>query len=127
MGKIFSKLGKAFTNPSPRGKVRWAFLGIVILAIVATAVDYPKGFNKVVDRVNQGLFAIGLSEFGTLQETEFNLGLDLQGGTRVLLQPEKILNPIDLGTLMDNMQERLNVYGLTDLKLRDASDLTGKQ
>ena len=86
--KILKKVGKAFTNPSPRGKVRWAFLGIVILAIAAAAVDYPKGFNRVVDKVNQGLVGVGLSEFDTLQEKEFNLGLDLQGGALLVYQAD---------------------------------------
>jgi preprotein translocase subunit SecD len=59
--------------------------------------------------------------------TNIKKGLDLQGGTRVLLQPETILLPQDLGTLIDTMQERLNVYGLSDLAIRDASDLIGNQ
>tara|TARA_Y100000294_G_scaffold177897_1_gene205489 strand:- start:586 stop:2304 length:1719 start_codon:yes stop_codon:yes gene_type:complete len=60
-------------------------------------------------------------------KTNIRKGLDLQGGTRVLLQPEVPLSPQDLQTLIDNMNERLNVYGLSDLIIRDASDLTGNQ
>lgn len=55
--------------------------------------------------------------------TNIRKGLDLQGGTRVLLQPETKLSPYDIGILIDSMKERLNVYGLSDLVIRDANDL----
>ena len=61
------------------------------------------------------------------QKTNIKRGLDLQGGTRVLLQPEKKLSKEDLQSLMDTMQERLNVYGLSDLIIREAGDLSGNQ
>ncbi|MBI2652152.1 hypothetical protein HYX00_01690 [Candidatus Woesearchaeota archaeon] len=60
-------------------------------------------------------------------KTNIRKGLDLQGGTRVLLQPEVKLNPFDLSILIDNMKERLNVYGLSDIVIRDANDLVGNQ
>ncbi|MEK6943495.1 MAG: MMPL family transporter [Nanoarchaeota archaeon] len=59
--------------------------------------------------------------------TNIRKGLDLQGGTRVLLQPETKLNQYDLSILIDSMKERLNVYGLSDLVVRDANDLVGNQ
>jgi len=59
--------------------------------------------------------------------TNIRKGLDLQGGTRVLLQPETPLSKYDLETLMDNMRERLNVYGLSDIIIRQVGDLSGNQ
>lgn len=59
--------------------------------------------------------------------TNIRKGLDLQGGTRVLLQPEVKLNQFDMSVLIDNMKERLNVYGLSDIVIRDAGDLSGNQ
>ena len=56
-------------------------------------------------------------------QTNIRKGLDLQGGTRVLLQPETKLNQDDIGILIDNMKQRLNVYGLSDLIIREANDL----
>lgn len=50
-------------------------------------------------------------------------GLDLAGGTRVLLEPAQKLNPQDVSTLIDSMNERLNVYGLSDLVIRESNDL----
>ena len=60
-------------------------------------------------------------------KTNIRKGLDLQGGTRVLLQPEVKLNKFDISVLIDNMKERLNVYGLSHIVIRDANDLVGNQ
>ncbi len=59
--------------------------------------------------------------------TNIRKGLDLQGGTRVLLQPETELSDYDMGILIDTMKERLNVYGLSDIVIRDAGDLSGNK
>ncbi len=59
--------------------------------------------------------------------TNIRKGLDLQGGTRVLLQPENKLSAYDISNLIDIMKERLNVYGLSDIIVRDAGDLSGNQ
>lgn len=56
-------------------------------------------------------------------QSNIRKGLDLQGGTRVLLQPEEKLSSEDISTLIDNMKQRLNVYGLSDLIIREANDL----
>jgi len=77
-------------------------------------------------KVSLGVEDLGLRVLEA-SKTNVKKGLDLQGGTRVLLQPEKILNIVDLRTLMDSMQERLNVYGLSDLSIKDTSDLAGNQ
>lgn len=55
------------------------------------------------------------------------LGLDLQGGTRVVLQPETKMSAEDMDILLKNMQERLNLFGLSDTVIRSANDLTGNQ
>ncbi len=53
-------------------------------------------------------------------------GLDLEGGTRVLLEPREKISDDDLEITIDNLKERLNVYGLSDVIVRSASDLSGK-
>ena len=55
------------------------------------------------------------------------LGLDLQGGTRVVLQPESKVSPEDMDILLKNMQERLNIFGLSDTTIKAANDLSGNQ
>ena len=60
-------------------------------------------------------------------KTNIKKGLDLQGGTRVLLQPEKEVSQQDMESIISNLQERLNVFGLTDVIVREAGDLSGNQ
>jgi preprotein translocase subunit SecD len=55
--------------------------------------------------------------------TNIRKGLDLQGGTRVILLPDVELAQDEFDTLLENMKQRLNVYGLTDIAVKGASDL----
>jgi len=77
-------------------------------------------------QISKGTEEIGLRVYEA-PKTNIRKGLDLQGGTRVLLQPEVKLSTYDMGVLIDNMKERLNVYGLSDIVIRDANDLVGNQ
>lgn len=69
---------------------------------------------------------LGISVYDA-PKTNIRLGLDLQGGTRVVLKPEEKLSPADLDALVANMNERLNLYGLSDVIIRTAYDLSGNQ
>lgn len=53
-------------------------------------------------------------------------GLDLEGGTRVLLRPTESVSKDTLELTTANLRERLNVYGLSDIVVRSATDLSGK-
>ncbi len=53
-------------------------------------------------------------------------GLDLEGGTRVLLKPADPTSAEDLELTLASLKERLNVYGLSDVVVRSASDLAGQ-
>ncbi|MFH2020486.1 MAG: hypothetical protein ABIJ34_03675 [archaeon] len=55
------------------------------------------------------------------------LGLDLQGGTRVVLQPESKVSKEDMDIILENMKKRIDLFGLTDTIVRSASDLAGNQ
>jgi len=99
--------------------------------INGTLIQTNQTIKKIIDvpkkkEISKGVEDIGIRVFNA-PKTNVRKGLDLQGGTRILLQPEAILAPQDLQTLIDNMEERLNVYGLSDLIIRDASDLSGNQ
>ncbi|MBI3052074.1 hypothetical protein HYY74_06510 [Candidatus Woesearchaeota archaeon] len=69
---------------------------------------------------------IGLKVYDA-PKTNIRKGLDLQGGTRVLMKPAERIPSEDLGLLLDNMKNRLNVFGLTDVVVREATDLAGNQ
>ena len=81
--------------------------------------------NKTMERV-VGTEDLG---FGVYQAPTNNIkkGLDLQGGTRVLLQPERKLDEDETSMLIENMKYRLNVYGLSDVIVKEAGDLSGNQ
>lgn len=80
-----------------------------------------KTFEEIV-----GIADLGL-KVANAQKTNLRLGLDLQGGARVMLQPEKKLPREDMELVLANMNKRLNLFGLSDVVVRDASDLSGNQ
>lgn len=59
--------------------------------------------------------------------TNLRKGLDLEGGTRVLLEPAEEISSDDLEMTLSNLKERLNVYGLSDVSVRVSSDLVGSK
>lgn len=54
-------------------------------------------------------------------------GLDLEGGTRVLLEPETEINQEDLDIMVESIKRRLNVFGVSDITVRPTKDFFGKQ
>ncbi len=74
---------------------------------------------------------IGPEELGItvadVPKTNLKLGLDIQGGSRVLLAPETPLPEEDLALLIANMNRRLNLFGLSDVVVRDATDFRSNQ
>lgn len=89
---------------------------------------------KFVIKTNKNEYALLLSSAPTLRvgeakKTHLELGLDLQGGTRVLLQPKsnQTMPPNAIKDIIDVLQNRLNIYGLADLNIREANDLSGNK
>ncbi|MFH1642913.1 MAG: hypothetical protein ABIC04_08525 [Nanoarchaeota archaeon] len=134
---IHLKTTKATYLIIPKEKVIFTKLNETELINVTTEV-FDDELNKTtnvtkliniskVDINHTGLVEdIGLRVYDS-PKTNIRKGLDLQGGTRILLQPEQKLQQYDLDTLIDNMKERLNVYGLSDVLIKEASDLSGNQ
>jgi preprotein translocase subunit SecD len=60
-----------------------------------------------------------------IPKTNIQAGLDLQGGARALVKPEKQLNSEQMDELISVSQERFNVYGISDVNLRSVRDLQG--
>ncbi len=87
--------------------------------------------NQTVTRPRIQRNVIGTEDIGLrvfdAPTSNLRKGLDLQGGTRVLLEPQDKLSIEDMDSLIGNMQERLNVYGLSDLQIRPVSDLLGNK
>ncbi|MBT3985816.1 hypothetical protein HOE91_05980 [archaeon] len=90
--------------------------------------------QKLIIRTDEGEYAYLSREvpeltIGEAAKSNLLLGLDLQGGTRVLLQPisEDEITDADINDLISVLENRLNVYGLSDIKIRTAEDWAGNQ
>ena len=96
-----------------------------------TIQEVNKTINRTVEVPKIKTISLGIEDIGLrvyeAPKSNIRKGLDLQGGTRVLLQPEEKISKEDSEMLMGNMKQRLNVYGLSDLTIRDAGDLSGNQ
>ena len=58
--------------------------------------------------------------------TKIKTGLDIQGGARALIQAQNhSLTSSELTDLIAISQERFNLFGLTDLSIKKASDMSG--
>lgn len=78
--------------------------------------------NETNETIVLGTEDIGLVVYNAPQNN-IQKGLDLAGGTRVIMQPETRVSPEDLDLIIDNIKERLNVFGLSDIIVRSAKDL----
>ncbi len=88
---------------------------------VIRTIDVNKTISKVV-----GTEDLGLKVYDA-PKTNIRLGLDLQGGTRVLMKPQTKVSPEDMALIVENMKQRLNVFGLSDVTVRTSTDLSGNQ
>jgi preprotein translocase subunit SecD len=57
--------------------------------------------------------------------TNIKTGLDLSGGARALVAPERKLSSSEMSDLISVTSNRLNVFGLSDITVRSVSDLEG--
>ncbi|MDD9954522.1 MAG: hypothetical protein OXR66_09415 [Candidatus Woesearchaeota archaeon] len=80
--------------------------------------------NETNETTVLGIEPLGLSVYEA-PKSNIKLGLDLSGGTRVVLQPEERIAKTDLELVIENIKQRLNVYGLSDIIVRSAKDLSG--
>lgn len=53
-------------------------------------------------------------------------GLDIAGGTRVIMEPAQPLTDDQRDFVLENIRQRLNVYGLSDIVVRSTTDFTGE-
>ncbi len=80
--------------------------------------------NETRTIVHDDAIDLGLNVYNS-PTTNIRKGLDLQGGTRVLLEPEREVTKDEMDIVLTNIKERLNVYGLSDIVVRPVSDLSG--
>tara|TARA_Y100000031_G_C8238829_1_gene394683 strand:+ start:416 stop:2122 length:1707 start_codon:yes stop_codon:yes gene_type:complete len=74
---------------------------------------------------------IGTQDIGiTVEEpakTNIRKGLELQGGTRVLLKPREAVSDDDLELIKQQIEERINVFGISGVIISTVKDLQGEK
>lgn len=98
---------------------------------IINTIEFGDVINIQTDR-NQYAFVkeenktIGIT-VSEVASSNIKKGFDLQGGTRVLLKPAEAVSDDDFQLIIDVMGQRLNTYGLRDITIREANDLSGDE
>lgn len=65
---------------------------------------------------------VGVEDLGIIvgesSTNNIRKGLDLSGGTRVILRPQEAVDDEVFETMLESIKQRLNVYGLADIQVR---------
>lgn len=80
--------------------------------------------SYVIDMGNHTTTGIRVAEAST---SNIRQGLDLTGGARVMLEPVEPVESEVMELLLANIEERLNVFGLSDVAVREVRDFSGNQ
>lgn len=91
----------------------YIFTGVVILALVAGIFSYPNYYNQGVDLVNR---KTGM-QIPHFMEKPYVLGLDLQGGVRLLYQADLSTSTDKdqaMNGLRDVIERRVNTFGVSE-------------
>jgi preprotein translocase subunit SecD len=94
-------------------------------------ISFNNNFTKVSIKTKNTEFIVYANEslamvVSNIPSSKLKLGLDLQGGARALIRPQNTtLTLTELNDLISVTNERLNVYGITDMVIRPVSDLEG--
>lgn len=117
-------------NPSPRGKVRWALLLVLLLAVATGFLDWPRPWNAAADQVNGWLESISKTDVWGLRQARtirlghypgrpFRLGLDLQGGAHLVYEAD--VSKVESGErdeamagVRDVIERRVNAFGVAE-------------
>ena len=116
--------------------------GLKLLKINNEVVEDVEGFNRIISKLitkNKFILKTNKADYAFLTTGDHGItarkaktsniekGLELQGGTRVMLKPisEEPVSAEDINNIIDVMHKRMNIYGLADIKIRPAKDLDG--
>lgn len=112
---FFRKLLFRKSDQKPKAKIRWLVFGLFIIALLVAAFDFPSYFNGGVDWINAKT-NLGLPK---MYDKPFKLGLDLQGGTRLIYEADVANIPdADRNSAMDGVRDvierRVNAFGVSE-------------
>jgi preprotein translocase subunit SecD len=101
--------------------------------VINSLMDSPWEEQKIEIKTKEGVI-LGLFSRDFIDEflveeipkTRINTGLDIQGGLRILISAENAsLSISELEEIIEITEQRLNVYGLSDVVVRPRSDAEG--
>ncbi|MFA5406534.1 MAG: hypothetical protein WC307_04220 [Candidatus Nanoarchaeia archaeon] len=81
-------------------------------AFVATEVDNETSIGLIV---------------GVIPSTHLNFGLEIVGGTKVLLNPNRTLDSFEADNIKAILEQRLNFFGLREVPVNFVTDFSGQQ
>ncbi|MFW6029948.1 MAG: hypothetical protein ACOCRO_06800 [Halanaerobiales bacterium] len=92
------------------------------------------GINQTVNlRTSERFYSVRMKneslgvEVSEVSDSNLKFGLDINGGTRAILNPETSLDDESMENLISILGARLDVYGIADVDIRSANDLDGNQ
>ena len=85
------------------------------------SLETDKGSYFLVKEGDSGL-TVGEAPFSNLRK-----GLELEGGTRVLLEPVGVITDAERDNLVAVLENRLNTYGLQDIDIKTADGFAGEK
>jgi len=88
------------------------------IKIKANKLEYK--FN-----VSQNATGIGI-EVNDIERTNLDFGLDIKGGTRILLRPKENASAQMLEQIIGTLQTRANIYGLKEIRFIPVSGIGGE-
>ncbi len=89
-------------------------------------IQKVKETRQKTKEISLGAADLGLKLYD-VPTSNLKKGLDLEGGTRVLLKPQGNLSAEQFDLLLSILEQRLDVYKLSDLVIRGTSDLEGNK
>jgi len=108
---------------------------------IETKEDYAQAMNNIfiddtekrlsiTTETNEYIFLTNQTPQITIDnipKTRIQTGLDLRGGARALVKPDVEVSDSQLQDLVDISRNRFNIYGLSDVKIKGVSDLSGNK
>ena len=135
--KSVDKNSDYFTSGVRAGEIIKEVNGIKITGVdqysgVIDGLFNDSGKIKVDVLTNKGEYIILTNQtpqftIEKIPMTRIQMGLDLIGGARALIQPEANITDDQMNDLVEVARNRLNVYGLSDVNIRIVNDLTGEK
>ncbi len=88
-----------------------------------------KGLYLVTTKSKENSTEVADLGFRVINAPKNNIrkGLDLQGGSRAILRPQEKVSEEQINYIIDNLKQRLNVYGLSDISITKVSSLTNSE